>query len=327
MSRIWTVDTLGEPIDVLMLRTRAIPSPGPGEVVVDMGACSLNFPDVLLCRGAYQQKPDIPFTPGLEAAGTVADVGPNVVGLSSGQKVIVIPQLPAGGLADQILIPAEHVFPIGDSLLLTKASCLFGTYQTAHFGLHRRAALRPGETLLVHAGAGGVGSAAIQLGKAAGARVIATAGGKEKTALLPGVGADVAIDYSTEDFTERVMDETHGRGVDVVLDPVGGEVLSKSIRCTAWEGRVVVAGFAGGEIPKIAANRILLRNISLVGLHWGPYTQHAPHLVKQTLDDLLALLADSRIDPMVDVRQFAEAPQALEDLAHRRTVGKVVIER
>lgn len=325
-KRVWLVEELGEPGDVLTLRERDTPEVGAGEVLVDVGACALNFPDVLLARGRYQVKPELPFTPGLEAAGTIAAVGDGVSGLRSGQRVIVMPQLPRGALADQVVVPAHHVFPMADSLSLVKASCLFGTYQTAHFGLHRRAGIREGETLLVHAGAGGVGSAAIQLGKAAGARVIATAGGPAKVELLAKIGADVAIDYNDEDFVERVLAETGGQGVDLVLDPVGGEVLSRSIKCTAWEGRVIVAGFAGGEIPNIAANRILMRNISLVGLHWGPYVQRAPELVQQTLHELLGLLAEGRIDPLTDVRGFDEVPQALEDLAHRRTVGKVVIE-
>ncbi|SEG48165.1 NADPH2:quinone reductase [Thermomonospora echinospora] len=325
--RAWLVETLGEPHEVLDLRDRPAPRPGAGEVVLDVAACSLNFPDVLLCRGAYQQRPDLPFTPGLEAAGTVLEVGPGVTGVAPGMRAIAIPQLPSGALAERIVVSAQHIYPIKDSLPLDLVSCLFGTYQTAHFALHRRARIEPGETLLVHAGAGGVGSAAIQLGVAAGARVIATAGSAEKVEICRRLGAEVAIDYNSEDFVSRTLEATDGRGADLIVDPVGGSVLSNSIKCTAWEGRVIVAGFAGGEIPSIAANRILMRNISLVGLHWGPYVQRDPELVRDTLTELLDLLDQGRIRPLVDRRPFEAAPEALEDLAHRRTSGKVVIVR
>jgi NADPH2:quinone reductase len=321
----WRLHELGEPTDVLRWEEVADPEPGPMQVVVDVAATALNFPDVLMCRGEYQEKPPLPFTPGLEVSGRISAVGEGVE-LQIGQRVIAMPMMPNGGLASKVLSFSPAVFAIPDSLDDTAAAALMITYQTGWFGLHRRAGLQPGEVLLVHAGAGGVGSAAIQLGKAAGATVIATAGGAEKVAVCTKLGADHAIDYSAEDFVERVKELTAGQGADVIYDPVGGDVFDKSRRCIAWEGRLLVIGFAGGRIPEVPANHVLLKNYSVVGLHWGAYSRRDYELVPACHAELMRLHAEGRIAPLVSaVRPIAEAPSALASLADRGTYGKIVV--
>jgi NADPH2:quinone reductase len=278
-----------------------------------------------MCRGEYQEKPPLPFTPGLEASGRISAVGEGVE-LEVGQRVIAMPMMPNGGLASKVLSFSPAVFPIPDSLDDTSAAALMITYQTGWFGLHRRAELQAGEVLLVHAGAGGVGSAAIQLGKAAGATVIATAGGAEKVAVCTKLGADHAIDYRADDFVERVKQLTDGRGADVIYDPVGGDVFDQSRRCIAWEGRLLVIGFASGRIPDVPANHILLKNYSVVGLHWGAYSRRDYELVPACHAELMRLHGEGLIAPLVSsVRPMAEAPAALGSLADRGTYGKVVV--
>ncbi len=321
----WRLHELGEPQDVLRWEELDAPVPGPMQVVVDVAATALNFPDVLMCRGIYQEKPPLPFTPGLEASGRISAVGEGV-DLHVGQRVIAMPLMPNGGLASQLLAFSPAVFAIPDSLDDIAAAALMITYQTGWFGLHRRAALQPGEVLLVHAGAGGVGSAAIQLGKAAGATVIATAGGPSKVAICEQLRADHTIDYSSEDFVERVKELTGGRGADVIYDPVGGDVFDRSRKCIAWEGRLLVIGFAGGRIPEVPTNHILLKNYSVVGLHWGAYSRRDYELVPACHAELMRLHAAGAIAPLVSaVRPISEAPAALASLADRGTYGKVVV--
>jgi NADPH2:quinone reductase len=323
--RAWRVHELGEPIDVLQWDDVPDPVPGPGLVAIDVAAAALNFPDVLMCRGIYQEKPPLPFTPGVECSGRISAVGEGAA-FEVGQRVIALPLKPEGGLAEKTLAFGPAVFPIPDSLDDVAAAALMITYQTGWFGLHRRAALQPGEVLLVHAGAGGVGSAAIQLGKAAGAVVIATAGGPDKVAICKDLGADHAIDYSTDDFVEGVKELSGGRGADVIYDPVGGDVFDRSRRCIAWEGRLLVIGFAGGRIPEVPANHVLLKNYSVVGLHWGAYSRHDHPLVVACHEELMRLHADGAITPLVSaVKPLAEAPAALASLAERGTYGKVVV--
>jgi NADPH:quinone reductase len=207
-----------------------------------------------------------------------------------------------------------------------QAASLYLTYQTGHVGLHRRAALQAGEWLLVHAGAGGVGSAAIQLGKAAGAKVIATAGGPRKTEVCRSLGADHVIDYTAEDFVPLVKEITEGHGADVVYDPVGGEVFDKSRKCIAFEGRLVVVGFTSGRIPSAPANIVLLKNMAVVGLAWGAYIKHHAGLFPEIHADLLRLYEAGKVDPLIhSVLPFEEAPRGLADLAGRRTAGKVIV--
>ena len=229
-------------------------------------------------------------------------------------------------MADQVVVPEVAAHAVPDDMPAAKAASMLITYQTGWVGLHRRAQLRAGETLLVHAGAGGVGSAAIQLGKAAGARVIATAGGADKVKVCEQLGADVAIDYSSEDFVAVVKDVTAGRGADVVYDSVGGDVFDKSRRCIAFEGRIVVVGFAGGRIAEAPTNHVLVKNYSVVGLHHGLYRQYEPQVFAETHAALVELWSRREIDPLVGAElPLEEAPAALARLADRGTIGKVVL--
>jgi NADPH2:quinone reductase len=311
------VRRLGAPADALELVEVPEPVAGPGEVLVRVEACALNFPDVLLAAGLYQEKPELPFTPGLEVCGTV---------VGEGRRVVGGPPLPRGGLAELAVLPADQTFDVPAGMPADEAAALMITYQTAYVGLHRRAALRAGEWLLVHAGAGGVGSAAIQVGLAIGARVIATAGGPEKVAVCRELGAQEAIDYRSEDIAARVKEITGGHGADVVWDPVGGDVFDASRRCIAFEGRLVVVGFTAGRIPTVPAGHVLVKNYSVVGLHWGLYRSVDPQVVADAHEGLMQLYAAGAIRPLVSERvPMAEAPAALTRLASRRTVGKVVV--
>lgn len=321
--RAWQVTELGAPADALRLVEVPDPEPGPGGVLVRVEACALNFPDVLLCAGSYQEKPPLPFTPGLEVSGTVlAADDPALVGT----RVLGGPPLPRGGLAELTVLPAGGFWGVPDAMPADEAAGLLITYQTAYVGLHRRAALRPGEWLLVHAGAGGVGSAAIQVGLAAGARVIATAGGPAKVEVCRRLGAHEVIDYGREDIVARVKELTGGHGADVIWDPVGGDVFDASRRCVAFEGRLVVVGFAAGRIPEVPAGHVLVKNYSVVGLHWGLYRRVDPAVVGEAHEALLRLYAEGAVSPLISERVgLAEAPAALTRLADRGTVGKVVV--
>lgn len=322
--RAWQVRELGEPQDALRLVEADEPEAGPGEVAVEVEAAAMNFFDILLCRGEYQEKPVLPFTPGAEVAGTVSGVGDGV-DLEVGRRVIATPPLPRGGFAGRVVAPAEAVFPIPDSMPFEKAAAMHIVYQTAYFALHRRAALREGETVLVHAGAGGVGSAAIQLAKAAGARVLATAGGSEKVEVCRRLGAEVAVDYREENFIEAVKAATDGRGADVIFDPVGGDVFDGSRRCVAFEGRIVVIGFAGGRIAEAPTNHLLVKNYSVVGLHWGLYAKVMPRLIPETHERLVELYEDGKIDPLIhSTVPFEDLPDGLDLLGGRGTYGKLV---
>ena len=323
--RALRVHELGEPGEVLRLETIAEPEPRPGGVRVAVSAGALNFPDVLICRGGYQVKPPLPFTPGAEVAGTVTALGEGVDPGLLGRRVIAVPDFGPGGFTESTLARASQVFPIPDSLPDVEAAALHVTYQTGHLALHRRADIRPGETLLVHAGAGGVGSAAIQLGLAAGARVIATAGGPDKVAILRDLGAEIAIDYRSEDFVEIVKDATGGAGADVIFDPVGGDTFDRSRKCIAFEGRILVIGFTSGRIPEAPANHALVKNYSVVGVHWGLYNTKDPARVHAIHEELVELHARGAIRPQVsEVIGLEEVPAALERLAARGTTGKVV---
>ncbi len=323
--RAWRVHELGEPADVMVLDDVDVPTARAGEVLVDVGAASLNFPDVLMCRGKYQEKPALPFIVGGEVAGTVAALGDGVAGLEVGQRVLALTR--TGGLCERTVAPAAVTFPIPDTLDDAAAAALHIVYQTSHIALHRRAAIREGETLLVHAGAGGVGSSAIQLGVAAGARVLATAGGVDKVAVCRELGAEIAIDYRADDFVAAVKDATGGRGADVIYDPVGGDVFDRSLKCIAWEGRLLVIGFASGRIADLPTNRTLLKNCSVVGVNWGMYNLMEPDLIRRTHDELMALHAAGKIAPLVsEVLAMADARTATQRLADRGTVGKIVVD-
>ena len=323
--RAWQVHELGEPRDVLVLGEVPDPEPGPGQVLVRVLGAAANFPDVLMCRGLYQVRPPLPFTPGIELCGEVVASGPGVAGFTAGDRVIGGTALPRGGFAELALMNADAVLPAPDALADDEAAAFFITYQTGWFGLHRRARLAPGETLLVHAAAGGVGSGAVQLGKAAGARVIGVVGGAHKADAARALGADVVIDRLSEDFVEVVKDVTGGRGADVIYDPVGGETYARSTKCVAFEGRILVIGFASGQIPSVALNHALIKNYAIVGLHWGLYQTKEPQAIKDCHAQLSKLAADGAIRPLIGSRLDLDAVGAgVQGLADGTVVGRIV---
>jgi NADPH:quinone reductase len=322
--RAWQVHRFGELREALTLTDVPDPEPGPGQIFVRVLAAPANFPDVLMCRGAYQVKPPLPFTPGVEVCGEVVAVGPEVTAYTGGERVMGMAALPAGSFAEVAIMNATAAFPAPEALDNAEASAFYMSYQTGWFGLHRRARIQPGETLLVHAAAGGVGSAAVQLGKAAGARVIGVAGGEEKTAVARDLGADVVIDRHKEDFVQVVKEVTEGRGADVIYDPVGGDAYDRSAKCVAFEGRILLIGFAGGRIQAPALNHALVKNYSIVGLHWGLYATRDPQAIRDCHEQLVKLAADGSVKPLVRERLgLDDVADGLQRLADGNTIGRV----
>ena len=321
--RAWRAHSYGPYKDVLQLDDVETPRPLDDGAVVRVKAASLNFPDLLAIAGKYQVKAPLPFVPGIEAAGVVSAAGPKSR-FKVGDRVIASTLW--GAFAEELAAPDLGLFPIPDAMPDDEASALFVTYQTSYFALVHRVALQPKETLLVHGGAGGVGISAIQIGKAMGATVIATAGSDEKLEVCRKAGADHAINYKDDDFVAAVNKLTGGKGADVVYDPVGGDVFDRSLKCIAWEGRILVIGFASGRIPEVAANRVLLKNISVVGLFWGQYLIRDPQKVRDAHAALGAMYAAGSIKPLVWKRYpLAELPDALGALESRASHGKVVV--
>jgi len=300
------------------------PEPGPGQVAIDVKAVGCNFFDILIAQGKYQVRPPRPFSPGGEVAGVIRAVGPDVRDLRAGDRVFAM--LGWGGYATVALAPAAGVVRMPDAMSFEHGAAFGVVYQTSYFALVYRAALQRGETLLVHAAAGGVGLAAVQIGKALGARVLATAGSPAKLAIACEHGAAQAFDYSTPAWVEQVKEASGGRGADVIYDPVGGEIFDLSTKCIAFGGRLLVIGFASGQIPTLQINRVLLKNISIVGLHWGAYRQHDPDKIPQAMTALFAMYERGAVTPVVSsTYPLADAAQALEEIASRRSVGKVVL--
>jgi NADPH2:quinone reductase len=321
--RAWQVERLGEPIDVMSLVEVDVPTIGPNEVLVKARAIAINFPDVLLAKGEYQVKPELPFTPGLELCGEVVEVGANVTHLTVGDRVI---GSKIGVLAEFAALDGSMVFPAPASLTDEEAAALYIGHQTGYFGLHRRAHLQPGETLLVHAAAGGVGTAAVQLGKAAGARVIGVVGSQAKIEVAKQAGADHVIDRSSEDFVTVVNELTGGNGADVIYDPVGGDVFERSTKCIAFEGRIIVVGFASGSVGVAKANHALVKNYGILGLHWGLYATKAPQLIADAHLELTRLADAGQIKPIIGKTfPFEQASEAIQQLAGGTTVGRLVV--
>ncbi|MFJ3938152.1 NADPH:quinone oxidoreductase family protein [Streptomyces parvus] len=312
----WRVHRNGEPGEVMRLEEADRPTPGDGQVLVEVRAANVNFPDALLCRGQYQVRPPLPFTPGLEVCGTTED----------GRRVLANPVLPHGGFADWIVADEAALLPAPDALDDAEAAALHVGYQTGWFGLHRRAHLQPGETLLVHAAAGGVGSAAVQLGKAAGAKVIGVVGGPGKAAVARELGCDLVIDRRSEDIVAAVKEATGGRGADVVYDPVGGDAYTKSTKCIAFEGRILLIGFASGVIPTPALNHALVKNYSVVGLHWGLYNTKDPAAVRACHEELTKLAEQGIVKPLISERvAMADAADAVQRVAEGTSTGRIVV--
>ncbi|MFE5631630.1 NADPH:quinone oxidoreductase family protein [Streptomyces sp. NPDC056470] len=312
----WRVHENGEPGEVMQLDEVEAPTPGEGQLLLRVRAANVNFPDALLCRGQYQVRPPLPFTPGVEICGETED----------GRRVIATPALPYGGFADYAVADAAALLPAPEALDDAEAAALHIGYQTGWFGLHRRAALKEGETLLVHAAAGGVGSAAVQLGKAAGATVIGVVGGAEKAEVARALGCDVVVDRRSEDVIAAVKEATGGRGADVIYDPVGGEAYTQSTKVVAFEGRIVVVGFASGIIPSAALNHALVKNYSVVGLHWGLYNLKDPAAVLRCHETLTAYAAKGLIKPLVSERvPFTGAADAVQRVSEGVTTGRLVV--
>jgi len=322
--RAWHVTSIGEPRDVLRVVEVPQPEPGPGEVAVRVRAVAVNFPDVLLARGEYQVRPEVPFTPGIELCGDVVAVGPGVERVRVGERVV---GSRIGVLAEVAVLAEQEVFPAPPSLDDAEAASLTIAYQTAWFALHRRAAVREGETVLVHAAAGGVGTATVQLAAAAGARVIGVVGSEAKAQVARDAGAHVVLDRTRDDLVAAVKEATDGRGADVVVDPVGGDAFDASVRCVAFEGRIVVVGFAGGRIQSVRPEHALVKNYGVLGLHWGLYARVRPDLVAEAHDAISRLVADGVVRPVVgDVVPFEDAAKAVQRLAEGSTTGRLVVQ-
>jgi NADPH2:quinone reductase len=312
------------PPDSLVVEELPSPTAGFGEVVLSVRACGVNFPDVLIIQNKYQFRPPLPFAPGGEVAGVVTAVGDGVDGLKVGDRVIG--STGWGGFAEELALDASRVIPIPDEMDFVTASAFLLTYGTSHHALKDRAQLRAGETLLVLGAAGGVGLAAVELGKVMGARVIAAASTAEKLAVCREHGADELIDYAREDLKERVKQLTAGNGVDVVYDPIGGGYAETALRGTAWNGRYLVVGFASGEIPKIPLNLVLLKGCQIVGVFWGAFTAREPERHRANVAELMAWFRAGKIRPHVSATYPLErAAEALNAMAERRVMGKVVL--
>jgi len=320
--RIWRLKELGDPADQLELVDEDSPKPKAGEVLVDVEAVGLAFPDVLQCRGQYQVKSGPGFTPGGELAGRVAALGDGVDTIAVGQRVVF---LGSGGLAEQITHPAGAVFPVPDGVSSETAAAIPINYCTTLYALHDRASLKADEWVLITGAAGGTGTAAIQLAKAVGAKTVAIVGGEEKVALVSGLGADVVIDHKVTPSWVDAVREATGGGVDVAYDPVGGDTFHQVRRCMGWNGRLLVIGFVAG-IPEVATNHALLKSYSIVGVHWGASLGRYPDSLREQMSTLLEMAADGTIDPpLYPPYVFNDAATALQDLADRKTYGKVVV--
>jgi NADPH2:quinone reductase len=312
------------PPDSLLVEDLPSPRAGPGEVVISVKAASLNFPDVLIIQNKYQFKPPLPFSPGSELAGVVKEIGPGVQGWRPGDKVIAFTTY--GAFAEEVKTDASRLVPLPEKMDFVTGAAFLLTYATTDHALRDRAALAAGETLLVLGAAGGVGLAAIEIGKALGARVIACASSEEKLAVCRSHGADATINYATEDLRERIKALTEGRGVDVVYDPVGGPYTEPAFRSLAWRGRHLVVGFAAGEIPKLPLNLALLKGASVVGVFWGDFARRQPKEFAQSIGQLARWYADGKLKPHVShTMPLEKAAEALKLMAARQVTGKLVL--
>ena len=297
---------------------------GKWQVVVTVKACGVNFPDTLIIQRKYQFKPPMPFSPGSEVAGIVKEVGEGVTGISVGDHVIA--STGWGGFAEEVVVSANKIIPMPAGLDFTIASAFVLTYGTAYHALKDRAQIQPGETLLVLGAAGGVGIAAIEIGKQLGARMIAAASSDEKLEVCRQHGASEVINYTSQDLRERIKEITGGQGIDVIFDPVGGSYTEPALRSMAWKGRFLVIGFAGGEIPRIPLNLPLLKGFSIVGVFWGSFTEHEPQRSAQNLQELMRWLSQGILKPHISATYpLEQASDALYDMLNRKVLGKPVL--
>ncbi len=311
--------------ETLALEDIDSPRPKGNEVLIEVQAAGVNFPDTLIIEGKYQFKPPFPFSPGGEVAGVVAAVGDKVAHLKAGDRVMALTGW--GGFAEQVTAPAYNVLPVPASMDLTTAAAFGMTYGTSMHALKQRAALKPGETLLVLGAAGGVGLAAVEIGKATGAKVIAAASSAEKLEVARNAGADELINYSEQSLKDEVKRLTNGQGVDVIYDPVGGPLFEEAFRCMGWNGRFLVVGFAaGGGIPALPANLPLLKGASLVGVFWGSFAQRQPADNAENFRQLFAWHAEGKLKPLVSQTfPLARGGEAIDALGQRKAVGKLVV--
>ncbi len=312
------------PPDSLCLEELPSPRPGPGEVVISVRAASVNFPDVLIIQDKYQFKPPLPFSPGSELAGVVKEVGAEVRNVKPGERVMAFTTY--GAFAEEVKTEATRLVPMPAAMDFVTGAAFLLTYGTSEHALRDRAGLKSGETLLVLGAAGGVGLAAIEIGKALGARVIACASSEEKLAVCRNHGADATLNYAAEDLRSRIKALTGGRGADVVYDPVGGPYSEPAFRSLAWRGRHLVVGFAAGEIPRLPLNLALLKGASLVGVFWGDFARREPRALGESLAQLARWYSEGRLKPHVSqTLPLEQAPQAIRLLASRQAKGKVVL--
>ena len=312
------------PPESLVIEDLPSPKAGPGEVVVSVRAASLNFPDVLIIQNKYQFKPPLPFSPGSEMAGTVKEVGDGVKDVKPGDRVIAFTTF--GAFAEEVKLEAARLVPIPEGMDFNSAAAFLLTYGTSDHALRDRGGLKAGETLLVMGAAGGVGLAAIEIGKAMGAKVLACASGADKLEVCAQHGADAGINYATEDLRGRIKALTDGKGVDVVYDAVGGPYTEPALRATAWRGRLLVVGFAAGDIPRIPLNLALLKGCSIVGVFWGDFARREPKAFAASIAQLGAWFREGRLKPHVSQTfPLAQAAQALRLMAARKVKGKVVL--
>lgn len=315
--------TLG-PARNLVLEEVASPLPKKNEILLDVQAAGVNFPDTLIIEGKYQFQPPLPFSPGGEAAGVVAAVGEKAGAFKVGDRVMALTGW--GAFAEQVAVPFYNVLPIPASMDFTTAAAFGMTYGTSMHALRQRGQLQAGETLLVLGASGGVGLAAVEIGKAMGARVIAAASSAEKLAVAKAAGADELIDYSQANLREEIKRLTGGQGVDVIYDPVGGELFEQAVRGLAWNGRLLVVGFASGSIPQLAANLVLLKGAAVLGVFWGAFAQRQPEDNAANFHQLFAWHAEGKLKPLVSqTYPLAEAWAAIEKLGQRQAVGKLVV--
>ncbi|WP_314018189.1 NADPH:quinone oxidoreductase family protein [Stutzerimonas degradans] len=314
------------PAENLVVEEVASPTPKPNEILLDVHAASVNFPDTLIIEGKYQFKPPLPFSPGGEAAGVVAAIGAKVSHLKVGDRVMGLTGW--GSFAEQVAVPAYNVLPIPAQMDFATAAAFGMTYGTSMHALKQRANLQPGETLLVLGAAGGVGLAAVEIGKAMGARVIAAASSAEKLDVAKQAGADELINYSAASLRDRLKELTGGQGVDVIYDPVGGQLFEEAFRSIAWNGRMLVVGFAaGGDIPALPANLPLLKGAALVGVFWGAFAQRQPQDNAANFEQLFAWHAEGRLRPLISQRfALEQTAAAIAQLGQRKAVGKLVVQ-
>jgi NADPH2:quinone reductase len=314
------------PVGVEALQWRELPAPAlaAGQLRVSVRAASLNFPDLLIVQNKYQMKPPLPFVPGTEFSGVVTEVGDGVKGFAVGQRVAAFGGL--GGFATEVCIPAMLAMPLPDAFSFEDAAAFICTYGTSHHALLDRGALQAGETVLILGAAGGVGTAAIQIAKAAGARVIAAASSDAKCAACQALGADATINYSTQNLRDELKALTEGKGPDVIYDPVGGDMAEAAFRSIGWRGRYLVIGFAQGAIPALPLNLALLKGASLVGVFWGEFAKREPGRNAKMLGELAAWYATGKIKPVLDrVMPLEQLPAAFARMAAREVVGKLVL--